>query len=271
MEIFSQIESTHSGAPIYVLHELVHNRSVTDGMRHRGAIFVEAVSQVPEGSTLLLGAHGSTPEIFRQCQERHLDCHDATCPLVSKLQNLAASFDTTIPIIFLGDGNHPEVRGILERLSRHTVFLVKDETEVQALPHLGRGVFFSQTTRSHTEVQRISELLQSKVDSLDDQAHVCDAVFQRQKALETLAKQCDSIYILGSSNSSNARRLVEIAQEAGAPFVRLVEGPAEIPPTEFARATTIGLGAATSTPDSLIEETIQFFEAQGFPRQSNEK
>ena len=262
--MFHELAAKHPGERIYVLHELVHNRLVTEEMRNAGAIFVEDVEEIPEGSLTLLGAHGCGESVERRCRERHLCVFDATCPLVTQLQKRAAASDPAVPIVFLGDRDHPEVRGITDRLGGHVIYLVGTEEEAQALPLLSSAIFFSQTTRCITEIQRIRDILKERVAKLEDHAHVCDAVQMRQNAMASLAGECQVVYVIGSPHSSNARRLAEIAQENGCADTRFAENAEAIHPGELSGVERVGLGTATSTPDDVIEAVLAKFAEMGF-------
>lgn len=267
IEIFERLVGGNPGKRVYVLHELVHNRIVTQSMREMGAEFVEEIAQVPTGGILLLGAHGCGPDTIAQCRERGLEVHDAVCPMVAKLHQQAIEADSAIPVILLGDPSHSEIQGVLAYLGGHTVHLILNEEDAKALPKLHKAVFLSQTTRSFTEIDRVRDILLARVDSLEDRAHVCDAVFQRQKAVLNLAKECQQIFIVGSENSSNARRLVEVVRGASSARVSLIEGASGIQTEALSGIDTIGLGAATSTPDSALKSVADFLESLGYLRE----
>ena len=264
--MFHALSQEHPGERIYVLHELVHNRLVTEEMRRADAVFVEDVEEIPEGSLTLLGAHGCGESVERRCRERQLRVYDATCPLVTQLQKKAVASDPKKPIVFLGDKAHPEVRGITDRLGGREVYLVGTEEEARAIPLLPAAVFFSQTTRCITEIQRIRDILKTRVENLEDHAHVCDAVQMRQNAMATLAGQCQVVYVIGSPHSSNARRLAEIAREHGCPDTRFAENADAVHPEELAAVEVVGVGTATSTPDEVIEAVLAKFAELGFQR-----
>lgn len=266
LAMFQQLRAVHGEETIYVLHELVHNQNVTRDMQCQGAVFVSNVEDVPEGATLLLGAHGCGEDIMTRCQQRHLSVHDATCPLVAALQREAVASDVRIPLILLGDRTHPEVIGLRERLRNHQLYLIADETEAASLPSFAQAVFFSQTTRCLPEIERIRAILKTKIATLDDRAHPCQAVIRRQLAIRDIAAQCDLIYIIGSKHSSNGRRLADMARAScsSASHVRFIDSPEAMDETDLSRATTIGIGTATSTPDCLIQAIVDKLQYLGF-------
>lgn len=269
MKLFDDLASTSSGQPIYVLHELVHNRTVTESMRSHGAIFVNKVSDVPQDSIILLGAHGCPRSVIDECNERHLEIHDATCPLVRLLQEKAQAVPLDTPVIFLGDGNHQEVLGVLDRLRDHQVHLIERAEDAAQVPTMDKAVFFSQTTRCFTEICTAAEILSKRVSNLDNRAHACDAVMKRQTAMREIASACQAVIVIGSQNSSNARRLGEIALEAGCPKVIFAEGASALDTKELETISTIGLGTATSAPDAAICEVIDRLSQLGFKSEEN--
>ncbi|MCQ2396799.1 MAG: 4-hydroxy-3-methylbut-2-enyl diphosphate reductase [Lentisphaeria bacterium] len=264
MNLFDKLAESSSARPIYVLHELVHNRTVTESMRSRGAIFVNAVSEVPQGSIILLGAHGCPRSVIDECLERNLEIHDATCPLVRLLQENAKSVPLDTPVIFLGDGHHQEVLGVLDRLKDHQVHLIESAEEAARVPELDQAVFFSQTTRCFTEISAAADLLSKRVRNLDNRAHACDAVMKRQTAMREIAGACQAVIVIGSQNSSNARRLGEIALEAGCRKIIFTEDAKALDTKELDTISSIGLGTATSAPDNAISEVLERLSQLGF-------
>lgn len=263
MALFDQLaQNSPKGKTIYVLHELVHNRTVTESMKERGATFVSSVSEVPQGSTILLGAHGCPRKVLETCKARNLDAHDATCPLVRLLQEQALSVPADTPVIFLGDGHHQEVLGVLDRLQGHRVFLLEHAEEAAEVPKLEHAVFFSQTTRCFTEIQEAAEILDKRIAHLDNRAHACDAVKRRQTAMREIAGDCQAAVVIGSKNSSNALRLGDIAREAGCPRVIFAEDASSLSATDLDGVQSICVGTATSAPDSAINEVIEALETR---------
>ena len=266
MKLFDDCIQATPGKNVYVLHELVHNHAVTQEMKDKGAVFIEAVEHVPQGATMLIGAHGCAPSALETCVKRLLDVHDATCPRVTRLRNGMVNCDHGLPIIFLGDSNHPEVFGITAYVTRqkHDVYIVKNCQEAECLPPMDSAAFFSQTTRRITEIAAVRSILSRRIRRLDDHAHPCPAVRDRQMAMKTVAKCCEIVYIVCSSHSSNAQRLAEIAAENGCNDIRFAESVDDISPEELAHIEHLGLGTATSTPDGIAIAIIEKFHQLGF-------
>ena len=266
MKLFDDCIQANPGKSIYVLHELVHNHAVTQAMKDKGAVFVEAVEYAPQDSTLLIGAHGCGPSALETCGKRHLDVHDATCPRVTRLRNAMAACPSEQPIILLGDYNHPEVQGIVEHASRskHDVYIIKNCQEAECLPLMDSAAFFSQTTRRITEIAAVRSILARRIRRLDDHAHPCPAVRDRQIAMKTVAKCCELVFIVGSSHSSNAQRLAEIAEENGCNDIRFAESVDDIVAEDIEHFEHIGIGAATSAPDDIICSIIERIRQLGF-------
>ncbi|MBP5639029.1 MAG: 4-hydroxy-3-methylbut-2-enyl diphosphate reductase [Victivallales bacterium] len=266
MKLFEDLVQANSGKTIYVRHELVHNHAVTQAMKDKGAIFVQDVEQVPKGATVLIGAHGCGPSVLESCSKRHLDVHDATCPRVVRLRNAMASCDHELPIVLLGDYTHPEVYGIADYLikQKHDVYIIRNCHEAECLPLMDSAAFFSQTTRCITEIAAVRSILARRIRRIDDHAHPCPAVQDRQMAMKSVAKCCELVIIVGSSHSSNAQRLAEIAKESGCSDVCFVESANDIIPTVLAPIEHLGIGAATSSPDDIIHSIISKILQLGF-------
>ena len=253
VDLFKQILKTRSERPIYVLHELVHNRSVSEQMKRQGACFVEHISEVPNGSVILLGAHGCGLDVEEECKSRNLVVFDAVCPLVKQLQKTASNYKTDLPLVLLGDKSHPEVQSVINRAQGRQIFVVEHEND--ALPRLDAALLLSQTTRNAAEVERVRAKLEQCVGSLESRANVCNAVLLRQKAVEELSRQCDLMLIIGSRHSANATRLLEIASANTRAF--MVEKADDIQPQWLENVRHVGVGAGTSTPDSDIKEVLE--------------
>ena len=266
MKLFDDCIQANPGKSVYVLRELVHNHAVTQAMKDRGAVFVEAAEDVPKGATMLIGAHGCGPSTLETCVKRHLDVHDATCPRVTRLRDDMVNCDLELPIIFLGDSNHPEVFGITAYVTKqkHDVYIIRNCQEAECLPLMDSAAFFSQTTRRMTEIAAVRSILARRIRRLDDHAHPCPAVRDRQMAMKTVAKCCELVFIVGSSHSSNAQRLAEIAEENGCNDIRFAESVDDIIAEDIERFEHIGIGAATSAPDDIICSIIDRIRQLGF-------
>ena len=268
VNLFLKTADAHPGEPIFVLHELVHNRAVSSALEQRGAHYVDSLDGVPEGSLVFLGAHGVRPEIVELCHVKKFRLTNAVCPLVERLQMAVAEIPPEVPLLVFGDKKHPEVQGILGHAKSREVTVIGDLAEADALPPMEQAVLVSQTTRNAEEIQAVVELLSKRIKVLDSHnAHACDAVYARQKAVKDLAQECDLVLIIGSPHSSNARRLVEIAQHIGRTV--LMEGAEELTAELVKDIRCLGVGAGTSTPDSVIDEVLQKAALFGF--EENEK
>ena len=269
LKLFEDIIQANPAQNVFVLNELVHNHAVTQAMTDKGAVFVQDVSQVPKGADVLIGAHGCGPSVIEECGKRHLTVHDATCPRVARLRRQMASCASGLPIIFLGDSKHPEVQGVLEYVHKHSthdVYVINNCQEAEFEGWLPResAAFFSQTTRRITEIAAVRAILARQIRRFDDYAHPCLAVRKRQAAMKVAAKCCERVYIVGSSHSSNAQRLAEIAKESGCPDVRFIEAVGDIIPAELEPLEHIGIGSATSSPNELIIMIIDKILQLGF-------
>ena len=260
---FEDMLKKYPGEPIYVLHELVHNSVVTQSMREKGAIFVDDVEAIPVGAVALFGAHGVTTATEEAAKKRNLRLSNAVCPLVVQLQEKAAHFNSDIPLVFFGDKKHPEVQSILDHAVAQNIHVISSIDDVDSLPPLKSAVFLSQTTRNAEVVDAIAKRLAERIPQFDNQAHVCPTVQKHQEAVRRLAQTCDAMLIIGSPHSANGRYLAELAGISTG-HARLVENAQQLKPEYFDDIETLGLGTATSTPDSVIEDVIDWLHAHGF-------
>lgn len=252
LEAFEEARREH-GSPIYVLHELVHNRRVSGDMKKKGAVFVSSLAEVPAGSVVLFGAHGTGRAEHLEAEKRGLRVIDACCPRVKRLHRAAAAIPAEDELIIFGNPDHPEVRGVAGHSGTERVFIVKSRSEIADLPPMHRPTLLCQTTRDHREIEEISALLREKYPGISVNSGVCDAVFRRQRAVEELAPQVDAVVIVGSPHSSNANRMRDVASRLGkAAF--LVEGPEDLP--DLSGYGVIALGAGASTPDIAVQEVL---------------
>ena len=253
LEAFEKARQEH-GSPIYVLHELVHNRRVSEDMRKKGAVFVSSLAEVPAGSVVLFGAHGTGRAEHLEAEKRGLRVVDACCPRVKRLHRAASAIPPEDELVIFGNPDHPEVRGVAGHAGTGKVFIVNSGSEIAALPPMRRPVLLCQTTRDHREIEEISALLREKYPDIRINSGVCDAVFRRQRAVEELAPQADAVVIVGSPHSSNANRMRDVASRLGkAAF--LVEGPDDLP--DLGAYRVIALGAGASTPDDAVREVCE--------------
>lgn len=250
----------HYGAPVYVRHEIVHNRYVVDSLKSLGAIFVESLDQVPEGTPVVFSAHGVPKAVPAKAEMRGLDFIDATCPLVSKVHRQAErNHETGRHIIFVGHAGHPEVIGTLGQLPPGSMSLVESVDDVAALnpPDPEKLAFLTQTTLSVDDTSDILTALKHRFPSIVGPRgeDICYATSNRQAAVKAIAGRCDRMLVIGAPNSSNSLRLVEVAERLGTP-AHLVQRGVDIDPAWLADITTLGITAGASAPETLVREVI---------------
>lgn len=250
------------GQGIFVFHELVHNHSVTDHFVRRGVTFAGSIDEIPDGATLVIGAHGVSPETEAALRRKAGICQDATCPLVKKLHHIAGSLTGADQLILFGKAGHPEVAGVAGYSGTKELFLISSPDEVDSLPELSHPVFISQTTVDHAEVEETLKKLKQRFANLRECSGICDASRQRQEAVLQLAEKVDCIVVIGSDHSSNAKRLREIAQRAGCAAF-LIDNADDLTP-EIMAFSRIGVTGGASTPQHLFDEVIALLEANGF-------
>ena len=248
------------GAPVYVRHEIVHNRYVVDGLKAKGAVFVEELDEVPDGAPVIFSAHGVPKAIPAEASRRGLDWLDATCPLVSKVHRQAErQIDAGRHIIFIGHSGHPEVIGTLGQVPEGSITLVETVEDVHRLPFTAEDAlgFLTQTTLSVDDTAEIVAALRSSFPQIvgPKAEDICYATSNRQTAVKAIAPDCDLVLVIGAPNSSNSRRLVEVAERCGSQ-ARLVQRATEIDPTWLTGVNTLGLTAGASAPETLVREVI---------------
>jgi 4-hydroxy-3-methylbut-2-enyl diphosphate reductase len=254
------------GAPVYVRKQIVHNTHVVASLEERGAVFVDEVDQVPDGATVIFSAHGVAPAVRNAAAERGLDVIDATCPLVSKVHAEARRFAASdFDIVLVGHEGHEEVEGTFgEAPGRTTVIDRPEEVASLNVRDPERVAYLTQTTLAVDETSSVVEALRERFPAAvgPSSSDICYATQNRQDAVRALAEECDLILVVGSGNSSNSRRLVEVAERAGCPAL-LVEGASEIPPEVLAGADRVGLTAGASAPEALVEGVIRALDGLG--------
>jgi 4-hydroxy-3-methylbut-2-enyl diphosphate reductase len=254
------------GAPVYVRKEIVHNKHVVHELSKRGAIFVEEESEVPEGSLVVFSAHGVAPEVHENSARRNLRTIDATCPLVTKVHVSARKFAAEgYTIILIGHGGHEEVEGTTGE-APDSIILVETVDEVDALEvdDPERVAFITQTTLSVDETSEIIARLRQKFPSIvssksDD---ICYATTNRQLAVKQLARECDLVLVIGSRNSSNSNRLVDVTRELGTASY-LIDKAAEVEEAWLEGVDTVGITSGASAPELLVTELVEFFRERG--------
>jgi 4-hydroxy-3-methylbut-2-enyl diphosphate reductase len=252
-----QLAIERYGAPVYVRHEIVHNKYVVDSLHRQGAEFVEDLDDVPDGSTLIFSAHGVAPEIYAQAQTRGLRVIDATCPLVTKVHLESAKYaGDGYSIVVIGHVGHPEVIGTMGQ-SPEVSYLVSDISDVEQLqlPDPERVVALTQTTLSIDDTQEIMAALKAKFPNILARNDICYATTNRQVAAKALTDRVDIMLVIGAQNSSNCTRLREVAEEAGLPAY-LIDDADAIQPEWFVGVERVGITSGASTPESLVEGVI---------------
>lgn len=257
------------GAPIYVRKEIVHNKYVVETLEQRGVIFVDDTEEVPEGSHVVFSAHGVSPAVRDSAAKRNLLALDASCPLVTKVHNEAKRFARDgYRILLIGHDGHEEVEGTSGEAPDVT-YLVDGVEGVRALPDFPEDqplVWLSQTTLSVDETMEIVQLLKQRYPHLQDPPSddICYATQNRQAAVKNIAPRCDLVIVVGSQNSSNSKRLVEVALEAGARDAHLVDYARQIDEAWLDNASTIGLTSGASVPEILVQEVVEYLAQRGF-------
>ncbi len=248
------------GQPVFVRHEIVHNRYVVDGLKEKGAIFVEELDEVPDGSPVVFSAHGVPKVIPATATARGLDWLDATCPLVSKVHRQAERHvEAGRHILFVGHKGHPEVIGTMGQVPDGAITLVETIEDVLALafPEGTPLAFLTQTTLSVDDTREIVAALRSRFPEISGPRaeDICYATSNRQAAVKAIAERCDLLLVIGAPNSSNSLRLVEVAEREGTP-ARLIQRGSEIDLAWLANVETLGLTAGASAPEVLVREVI---------------
>jgi len=255
-------------APIYVRHEVVHNRYVVEDLRNKGAVFVEELKEVPDDATVIFSAHGVSQSVRDEAEQRGLQVFDATCPLVTKVHmEVVRHFKAGRECVLIGHAGHPEVEGTMGQVSDTSLMhLVETPDDVKNLTvkDPSQLAFVTQTTLSMDDTQKVIVALREYFPDIagpkkDD---ICYATQNRQDAIKRLASQSEAVLVVGSPNSSNSNRLREIAEQQGVP-AWLIDGPEDINPDWFEDKTVIGLSAGASAPEVLVQDVIERLRAVG--------
>ena len=263
LRILDKMIAGNPGKPVYVLHELVHNHTVTAEFEQRGVKFVDSPSDIPQGSAAVIGAHGVSAAVKAELEMRSSILADATCPLVRKLQYTAAGLNKDEQLVIFGKKGHPEVIGVAGHSNAGQTFIVADRSDIDALPELSSPVFLSQTTVDAARSDEAMRILLARFPHMRAVPGVCDASRQRQAAVRELAQRCPVVIIAGSLHSSNACRLRELAEQHGAKAFR-VDGADELPEEELLNCEAVGLSSGASTPESVLEKIITRLQELGF-------
>lgn len=251
------------GAPVYVYHEIVHNQYVVNEFKDKGAIFVDEIDEIPDGSTLLFSAHGVSPQIRDAARAKNLHAFDATCPLVTKVHLEAIKYAKEgYTILLIGHEGHDEVIGTMGEAPK-AIILVEDEAAVNDLniPSDAKLAYLTQTTLSVDDANRIINELRKRFPNIESppKEDICYATQNRQEAVRKLSEDVDAVIILGSQNSSNSQRLRELGAENGTPAY-LIDGPEDLNPNDFSEHMKILISAGASAPESVVQATIEWLK-----------
>jgi 4-hydroxy-3-methylbut-2-en-1-yl diphosphate reductase len=254
------------GPPVYVRKQIVHNIHVVRDLESKGAVFVEEETEVPEGAVVVLSAHGVAPDVYANSASRSLSVIDATCPLVTKVHLEARRFARDgYTILLIGHEGHEEVIGTSGEAPENVILVGSpEEAEAVSIPDPSRVAYVTQTTLSVDETNEVVEVLRKRFPAIgapprDD---ICYATQNRQEAVKELASRADVILVIGSDNSSNSNRLVEVARSLGAPAY-LIDDESEILPERLEASDTVGVTSGASAPEWLVERVVEFLKARG--------
>lgn len=265
IEIVERALAVH-GRPIYVRHEIVHNKFVVDDLKNKGALFVKELDEVPPGGIVVFSAHGVSRLIRDDAASRGLQVFDATCPLVTKVHVEVAKMRAAgLEVIMVGHAGHPEVEGTLGQ-AQDGMYLVETVEDVQALvvKDPNKLAFVTQTTLSVDDAHSVAEALRHRFPTISEpkKSDICYATQNRQDAVKMMAPQCDLVLVIGSANSSNSNRLREVAERLGVPAY-LIDGPEAIEPAWLADRQRIGITAGASAPEVLVQSVIERLKSLG--------
>lgn len=255
------------GAPVYVRHEIVHNRYVVDGLRDKGAVFVEELSEAPDDRPVIFSAHGVPKSVPAEAERRNMLFVDATCPLVSKVHVEAERHSAAgLQIVMIGHAGHPETIGTMGQLPDGEVLLVETVADVAALAPRDpdRLAYITQTTLSVDDTAEIIAALEARFPTIASphKEDICYATTNRQAAVKEIAPKIDALLVIGAPNSSNSKRLVEVGKRAGCPHAELVRRASDIDWNWFGTARAVGVTAGASAPEELVREVVDAFAAR---------
>jgi len=255
------------GAPVYVRHEIVHNRHVVEDLRSRGAIFVDELDQCPDDRPVIFSAHGVPKSVPGEAERRHLLYVDATCPLVSKVHLEAERHNATgLQIVMIGHAGHPETIGTMGQLPEGEVLLVETAADVARLAPRdpGKLAYITQTTLSVDDTADVVAALRARFPAVQGphKEDICYATTNRQEAVKAMARRIDALLVVGAPNSSNSKRLVEVGRAAGCRYAMLVESADDIDWRSIEGVRAVGLTAGASAPEVLVERVIDAFRAR---------
>ena len=256
------------GSPVYVRHEIVHNKFVVDDLKNKGAIFVEELEEIKDKSRpVIFSAHGVPKKIPEDAKNYNMTYVDATCPLVSKVHREAENlYKAGYHLILIGHKNHPEVIGTMGQLPKGSINLIQNEEEAQKynLKKAKKIAFVTQTTLSIDDTKDIIKVLKDRFPNIKEpfKEDICYATTNRQIAVKNIAKKCDAFFIIGSRNSSNSLRLVEVAKKSGCSNAQLIHSQSEIPYDLIKNLNTIGISSGASAPETLVKNFINSLKSR---------
>lgn len=256
------------GPPIYVRHEIVHNKHVIEELKNKGAVFVEGIEEIPESSVVILSAHGVGLDVIKQAKEKHLTIIDATCPLVEKVHRQIQKYAAqNFEIIVIGKSSHPEIIGTLGQIPDykriHVINSIQEAEKIQISANVPVG-FVTQTTLSVDDTQEIINVLKTRFSEIEglQTKDICYATTNRQNAIKKIAPLSDCVFVLGSKNSSNSKQLRDVALKNNAPQAYLIDDVTEIDWNTLDTCHTFGISAGASAPEYLVEELIDEFKSR---------
>ena len=255
------------GAPVFVRHEIVHNKFVVDALRAKGAVFVEELDDCPPDRPVIFSAHGVPKSVPAEAARREMIAVDATCPLVTKVHTEAARHSQNgLQMIYIGHDGHPETVGTMGQLPEGEVLLVETVADVArlAVRDPGKLAYITQTTLSVDDTAEIATALQARFPAIHTPAHedICYATTNRQAAVKAVAPRIDALLVIGAPNSSNSKRLVEVGRAAGCAYAQLIQRATDIDWRAIAGAKAIGLTAGASAPEVLVNEVVDALRAR---------
>ena len=249
------------GSPVYVRHEIVHNKHVVDELKKKGAIFVEELSEIKDKSRpVIFSAHGVPKTVPIEAQNEKIFYVDATCPLVTKVHREAERHDKNgCTIILIGHKDHPEVVGTMGQVSKGRIKLVETTTDANNIKVNGPVAYVTQTTLSVDDTKDIIDILKRKYPHIKSplKEDICYATTNRQDAVKQIAPKCEMFFVIGSANSSNSKRLVEVAKKAGCKKSKLISSDSDLPLSEIINCSKIGLTSGASAPEKLVQDFIK--------------
>ena len=250
------------GSPVYVRHEIVHNKHVVESLKKIGAIFVEEISEIKDKTRpVIFSAHGVPKKVPKEAEELNMKYVDATCPLVSKVHREAENMHKSgYHIILIGHKGHPEVIGTMGQIPEHGITLIETVEDVKKIifKKEEKLAFITQTTLSVDDTKEIIECLKKRFPKINEpkKEDICYATTNRQAAVKKIAKLCDMFFVIGSRNSSNSKRLVEVASKAGCNESELIHSESEIPLDKIGKCKTIGISSGASAPEIIVQDFI---------------